>query len=188
MCHGNGKVQSFEIVNNTRDKKGFITYNPKHGINNMKKHVENEYAVDLAQYTLEVVVVKEFGDGHKKAKKCSNPFLCSILHCDYKCVFLSQKYLVNEHLPTMLTRMMERYVVLTIAKHATTIASFDLRMSKSRCDTFAFVINFIDDQWVPCHVTIAFFEPRNTSSVVLTIQMKSLLVEFNITNIKLLHM
>jgi hypothetical protein len=41
---------------------------------------------------------------------------------------------------------------------------------------------------VPCHVIVAFFEPRNTSSVALTIQMKSLLVEFNITNIRLLHM
>jgi hypothetical protein len=88
----------------------------------------------------------------------------------------------------MLTRMMERYVILIVAKHATTIASFDLWMSKSRCDTFAVVINFINDQWVPCHVIVAFFEPRNTSSVALTIQMKSLLVEFNITNIRLLHM
>jgi hypothetical protein len=41
---------------------------------------------------------------------------------------------------------------------------------------------------VPCHVTVAFFEPKNTSNVVLTIQMKSLLVEFNVTNIRLLHM
>jgi hypothetical protein len=88
----------------------------------------------------------------------------------------------------MLTRMMERYVVLAIGKYATTIASFDLWMSKSRCDTFAFVTNFIGDQWVPCHVIVAFFEPRNTLSVTLTIQMKSLLIEFNITNIRLLHM
>jgi hypothetical protein len=41
MCHGDGKAQSCESFNNTRDKKGF-TYNLKHGINNMKKHVENE--------------------------------------------------------------------------------------------------------------------------------------------------
>jgi hypothetical protein len=43
------KVQSFEIFNNARDKKDFISYNPKHGINNMKKHVENERAIDLAR-------------------------------------------------------------------------------------------------------------------------------------------
>jgi hypothetical protein len=49
MCHGNGKVQSFEIFNNARDKKDFISYNPKHGINNMNKHVENEHAIDLAR-------------------------------------------------------------------------------------------------------------------------------------------
>ncbi len=39
MCHGDGKAQSCESSNNTRDKKGF-TFNLKHGINNMKKHVE----------------------------------------------------------------------------------------------------------------------------------------------------
>ncbi len=47
MCHGDGKAQSFESSNNTRDKKGF-TYNIKHGINNMKKHVENEHTTNLA--------------------------------------------------------------------------------------------------------------------------------------------
>ncbi len=47
MCHGDGKAQSCESSNNTGDKKGF-TFNLKHGINNMKKHVENEHTIDLA--------------------------------------------------------------------------------------------------------------------------------------------
>jgi hypothetical protein len=69
--------------------------------------------------------------GYMPLFNVENPFLHLILHCDYKCVFLSYKYSMNEHLPTMFIRMMERYVVLIIAKYATTIASFDLWMSKS---------------------------------------------------------
>jgi len=96
ICHGNGKVQSFEIFNNTRDKKGFITYNPKHGINNMKKHVENEHVVDLARYKSEVVAIKGFGDGCKTAKKCSTIFPSTItaffgFKKTYHMINLSQK-------------------------------------------------------------------------------------------------
>jgi hypothetical protein len=35
-------------------------------------------------------------------------------------------------------------------------------MSKIGFDTFAFVINFIDDDWVFSHVTIGRFEALNT--------------------------
>ncbi len=57
MCHGDGKAQSCESSNNTKDKKDF-TYNLKHGINNTKKHVENEHTIDLALYKLEVKAIK----------------------------------------------------------------------------------------------------------------------------------
>ncbi len=112
-----------------------------------------------------------------------NPFLwLLVLHCDFKCVFPSQKQLMNEHLLAMPTKMMERYVLLAIAKCATTTTSFDIWMSKSRCDIFPLIINFIDDQWIPCHVIIALFKAKNTSSVVLAIEVKSLLLDFNFTN------
>jgi hypothetical protein len=42
--------------------------------------------------------------------------------------------------------------------------------------------HFIDDQWVPCNVTVAFFQARDTSCATLTIHVKSLVVEFNLTN------
>jgi len=48
ICHGDGKARSFESSNNTRDRKSFIIFNPKHSIDNMKKHVENEHTTDLA--------------------------------------------------------------------------------------------------------------------------------------------
>jgi hypothetical protein len=38
-----------------------------------------------------------------------------VMHCDCKlCVFPSRKQLVNEHLPTMFTKTMERYVLLIL--------------------------------------------------------------------------
>jgi len=55
-------------------------------------------------------------------------------------------------------------------------------MSKFRCDIFALIINFIDDQWIPYHVIIALFKAKNTSSVILAIKMKTLLLDFNFTN------
>ncbi len=103
---------------------------------------------------------------------------CLILHCDCKCDFPSLKHLLNEHLLVMFSKMMDRY----IAKCATTIASSNLWMSKFGCDTFRLIINFIDDQWVPCHVIIAFLETIDTLGATLAIQVNSLLVKFILTN------
>jgi len=58
-----------------------------------------------------------------------------VQHCDYKCVFPSQKQLINEHLPTMLVETMEKHVLPTIAKCATTTTSFNLWMYKFGYDT-----------------------------------------------------
>ncbi len=108
-----------------------------------------------------------------------NPLLrCLVLHCDCKCDFPSSKQLMNEHLLIMLSKMMDK----NIAKFATTIASSNLWMSKFGCDTFGLVINFINDQWVPCHVIIAFLEAIDTLGVTLAIQVKLLLIKFILTN------
>lgn len=64
ICHQDGKAQSCE---SSQNKNSFITYNPKHGINNMMKQMENEHGFDLAQYKLEVV--EGCGDVCKMAKK-----------------------------------------------------------------------------------------------------------------------
>jgi hypothetical protein len=45
----------------------------------------------------------------------------------------------------------------------------DLWMSKFRCDIFALIINFIDDQRIPYHVIIALFKAKNTLGVILAI-------------------
>jgi len=67
---------------------------------------------------------------------------------------------------------MEMHVLSTIAKCAMTIATFDFWMSKIGFATFAFVINFIDGDWVFCHVTIGRFEVLNTFGATLIEQLK----------------
>ncbi len=42
------------------------------------------------------------------------------------------------------------------------IVSFDLWMSKGAYDVFALVINFLNSDWQPKHVTIGLFETTNT--------------------------
>jgi len=71
---------------------------------------------------------------------------------------------------------------LAIAECDMTIMTFDFWMSKTRFYTYVLVINFIDDDWVPCHVTISMFETLNTHGAALTEQVKSLLAMYQLTN------
>jgi len=59
------------------------------------------------------------------------------------------------------------HVLLAIAQCVISIATFDLSMSTIGFDTFMLMINFINDDWVPCHVTIRLFEAPNTSRTTL---------------------
>jgi hypothetical protein len=63
---------------------------------------------------------------------------------------------------------MEMHVFPNVAECVTTIVMFNLWMSIIGIDTFALVINFIEDNWVPCHVVIVMFETPNTYKVALT--------------------
>jgi hypothetical protein len=58
--------------------------------------------------------------------------------------FPSRKQFVYEHLLDLLQKTMEIYVILDIDKCETMTTTFDLWMSRSRYDTFALVINFIN--------------------------------------------
>ncbi len=49
-------------------------------------------------------------------------------------------------------------------------------------NTFSFVINFIDDDWVLCHVTICRFEVLNTFGATLTKQLKFFLATYQFIN------
>jgi hypothetical protein len=49
-------------------------------------------------------------------------------------------------------------------------------------DTFALVVNFLNKEWVPCHVTIGLFEALDTSGVALANIVKPLLAKFELTS------
>jgi hypothetical protein len=55
-------------------------------------------------------------------------------------------------------------------------------MSRLAYDTFALVINLINETWVPCYVIIGLFEALNTFGAIFAEQVKVMLVEFNLTN------
>ncbi len=52
-------------------------------------------------------------------------------------------------------------------------------MSKFGHDTFAILINFMNSQWVPCHVTMALFETTNTIGVAMVVQVRDFLTSYN---------
>jgi hypothetical protein len=51
-------------------------------------------------------------------------------------------------------------------------------MNQIKLDTFAFVVNFLDRDWVPCHVIINLLEDVNSNGITLVELGKPLLVEF----------
>jgi hypothetical protein len=53
--------------------------------------------------------------------------------------------------------------------------SFDLWMSKGGVDTFALVINYLDDIWKPRHAIVGFFKVHGTIGSAMALQLESLL-------------
>ncbi len=56
-----------------------------------------------------------------------------------------------------------------------TIACFDLWMSKGTYDIFSLVINFLDENWHPKKLTIGLFEGIEITNQALVINLKALL-------------
>jgi hypothetical protein len=61
------------------------------------------------------------------------------------------------------------------------ITTFDLWVSRSSYDTCAFVVNFINQDWFPCNITIGLFETLDTFGVTFVEKVKVLLEKFNLT-------
>jgi len=53
---------------------------------------------------------------------------------------------------------MQLHVLPRLIKAITLSTSFDLWMSRGGVDTFALVINYLNESWMPQHVTIGLFE------------------------------
>jgi hypothetical protein len=88
--------------------------------------------------------------------------------------------MVKHAILSLVVKATQQYVMTVLDSCVTTTTSFDLWMSKFGHDTFALVINFINSQWVPCHVTIGLFEAINMSQVAMVVQMKELLSSYNL--------
>jgi hypothetical protein len=111
------------------------------------------------------------------------PWLCRlIMRQNGKFHFPIPKQLVKDHILFMLAKTMDRYVFPTLAQCDTAIVTFDLWMSQMSFDIFALVVNFLNREWVPCHVTIGLFKAPNICGVALAQIVKPFLAKFKLTN------
>jgi hypothetical protein len=58
--------------------------------------------------------------------------------------------------------------------------SFDLWMSRNDVDIFTLVINFLNDTWVPMHITMGLFEMNETIKQSMATQLWYLLEKFGL--------
>jgi hypothetical protein len=94
--------------------------------------------------------------------------------------FPTQKQLVKKHIPFVLAKCMDHCVLHALAQCDTISITFDLWMNRIRFDTFVFIVNFLDWDWVPCHATIDLFEATYINGIALVKLMKPLLIEFQL--------
>jgi hypothetical protein len=64
---------------------------------------------------------------------------------------------------------MESHVFHALAKATTIIAMFDLWMSHGGFDTIVLVVNYINKQWVPCHVIVGIFEVHEKTRIAMAL-------------------
>ncbi len=62
----------------------------------------------------------------------------------------------------MVKKTMDHHVLPNHVLAIEVFASFNLWMSHGEVDTFALVINFLNDNWVPLHITLGLFEVIET--------------------------
>jgi hypothetical protein len=88
--------------------------------------------------------------------------------------------MVQHAIPSLVAKTIEVYVILVLDSCVTTIASFDLWISKSKHDMFVLVFKFVNSLWVFCHVIVGLFEAIDTSRVAMVAQVKDLLSSYNL--------
>lgn len=121
------------------------------------------------------------------AKGCVPLFICDntwfqhlVLQFDLNVDFPSQRSLVRKHILLSLLKIMEEYVLPTLVTYVIVSVTFDLWMSKPNFDTFAVVVNFVNNNLVPQHITIDLFESLNTFGTTLVEIMKPILIHFQL--------
>ncbi len=87
-----------------------------------------------------------------------------MLHQCPRVVFSSRSSLVEHFFPTMVTKTMNRHVLLNLESIATISSSFELYMLKGGVHTFALVMSYLNDTWTPKHATIGLFDVHEITS------------------------
>ncbi len=86
------------------------------------------------------------------------------LHLCPKLNFPSRTQFSQEILPRLVEKTNQQYVLHALANCFSIIISFDLLMSRGAFDVFALVINFLNCDQHPKHVTIGLFEVTKITS------------------------
>ncbi len=81
-----------------------------------------------------------------------------IMRQNGKIHFPTWKQLMKDHIPLMFAKIMDRYVLPNLTQCDTTIVTIDLWMSRMNFHTFPLVVNFLNLEWITCHVIIGLFE------------------------------
>ncbi len=97
-------------------------------------------------------------------------------------MFPSKHQLVNEMFSSVVNKTMGKYVICFLALWITYIVSFDLWIFCARHDTFAMVVNFINDEWELVHITMGILEVQNIVGEAMVAQVKVLLNSFGLLN------
>jgi hypothetical protein len=97
-------------------------------------------------------------------------------------MFPSKHQLVNEMIPTIENKSMDKYVIPSLASWITYIVSFYLWIFCAGHDTFTMLVNFINDEWELVHITMGILEVQNIVGVAMVAQVKMLLNSFGLLN------
>jgi GTP-dependent phosphoenolpyruvate carboxykinase len=73
-------------------------------------------------------------------------------------MFPSKHQLLNVMFPSVVNKTMDKYLIPSFTSWITYIISFDLWIFHVGHDTFAMVVNFINDEWEHVHITMGILE------------------------------
>jgi hypothetical protein len=79
--------------------------------------------------------------------------------------------------------MDQQHVLLNLTSIVLVFVNFDLWMSCNDMDSFALVINFLNDTWVPMHITMGLFEMNETIKQSMATQLWYLLEKFGLLHL-----
>lgn len=65
---------------------------------------------------------------------------------------------MEEMIPAVVPKTTNLHMLPILASITTMFTSFDIWMSKGGVNTFTLVVNYLNEIWIPVHVTIGLFE------------------------------